>query len=272
MREFFNRYRHFLLAVALLLSTLLLYSYNLRQKGATTFFERAVLTLAEPFQSSIDASVTYVTGLWENYLWLVDTRQRNLKLEKENRELRSSLRQVEEIRLQNERLRHLLSFVDEIDRPALPAQVIGEDASDWARTVIVDKGSRAGLRDGLPVVSAEGVVGQVIKTAPNSARVLLITDASSAVAALVQRTRTRGVAHGLGGNLSLDYALRSADIVEGDLLVTSGMGGIFPKGLTLGWVKQVKKDQFGLFQEVVVTPAADFSHLEEVLIILGADE
>jgi len=272
MRKFLNRYRYFLLAVALLLATLMLYSYNLRQKGATTFFERAVLTLAAPLQSSIDASTDYLTDLWKNYLWLVDTRQRNLQLEKENRELRASLRQVEEFRLQNERLRHLLGFVDDIDRPALPAQVIGEDASSWARTVIVDKGSLSGLRDGLPVVSAEGVVGRVIKTAPNSARVLLLTDASSAVAALVQRTRTRGVARGLGVDLSLDYALRKADIVEGDLLVTSGMGGIFPKGLTIGRVTQIKKDEFGLFQEVKATPAADFSHLEEVLIILGEDE
>ena len=272
MRKLINRYRHFLLAVILLLSTLLLYSYNLRQRGATTFFEREVLTLAEPFQSAFDAVGDYFSGLWKNYLWLIDTRQENLHLVQENRELRANLNQVEEIRLQNERLRHLLSFVDEIDRPALPAQVIGEDASSWARTVIVDKGTHAGLRDGLPVVSAEGVVGRVIKTAPNSARVLLITDASSAVAALVQRTRTRGVAHGLGDELSLDYALRTADIVEGDLLITSGMGGIFPKGLTIGRVKQVKKDQFGLFQEVRVSPAADFSHLEEVLIILGEDK
>jgi len=272
MRELLHRNRYFLLAVALLLSTLLLYSYNLRQKGATTFFERAVLTLAAPFQASFDASADYLSGLWNNYLWLVDTRQRNLSLEKENRELNAKLRQVEEFRLQNERLRQLLAFVDDIDRPALPAQVIGEDASSWARTVVVDKGSHSGLRDGLPVVSAAGVVGRVIKTAPNSARVLLITDASSAIAALVQRTRTRGVAHGLGIDLSLDYALRTADILEGDLLITSGMGGIFPKGLTIGRVKQVKKDEFGLFQDVKIEPAADFSHLEEVLIILGVDE
>jgi rod shape-determining protein MreC len=272
MREFLYRYRHFLLALALLLSTLMLYSYNLRQRGATTFFERAVLTLAAPFQSAVESCSDALSGVWHNYLWLIDTRQRNLALEKENQELRASLRQVEEIRLQNERLRQLLAFVDDIDRPALPAQVIGEDASSWARTLVIDKGSRAGLRDGLPVVSAAGVVGRVIKTAPNSSRVLLITDASSAVAALIQRTRSRGVARGQGVKLNLEYALRSADIVEGDLLVTSGMGGIFPKGLTLGWVTRVRKDDFGLFQEVAVTPSVDFSHLEEVLIILGEDE
>ena len=272
MQKFLDRNRYFLLAVALLLATLLLYSYNLRQKGATTFFERAVLTLAAPFQSGIDASFDFVTDFWKNYVALIDIRGKYLRATTENRELRAELRQLEEIRLQNERLRKLLSFVDDIDRPALPAQVIGEDSSSWARTVVIDKGSNSGLRDGLPVVAAEGVVGRVIKTAPNSARILLITDASSSVASLVQRTRTRGVAHGLGVDLSLDYALRGADIVIGDLIVTSGMGGIFPKGLPIGVVNQVKKDEFGLFQEVNVTPAADFSLLEEVLVILGEDQ
>jgi len=271
MRDLIRRYRNILLAVALLISILLLYSYNLRQKTTTTFFERAVLTLAAPFQASIDGVADTVSGWWKNYLWLVDTEQRNSELVEENRRLRFALQQVEEFRLQNERLRELLAFVDEIDRPALPAQVIGEDASSWARTVTIDKGTRAGLRVGLPVVAAEGVVGRVIKAAPNSSRVLLITDASSAIAALVQRTRTRGVSRGRGDEMSLDYALRDADIIADDLLVTSGMGGVFPKGLPLGRVASVERDQFGLFQRVDVVPAVDFSHLEEVLVIVGED-
>jgi len=173
--------------------------------------------------------------------------------------------------MQNERLRKLLAFVDDIDRPALPAQVIGEDASSWARTITIDKGTRAGVRVGLPVAAAEGVVGRVIKTAANSSRVLLVTDASSAVAALVQRTRTRGVARGRGVEMSLDYALRKADIKQGDLLITSGMGGVFPKGLTLGYVAAVQRNEFGLFQKVDIVPAVDFSHLEEVLVVIRED-
>ena len=97
----------------------------------------------------------------------------------------------------------------------MPAQVIGEDISNWARTIVIDKGSRSGLRHGMPVVAAEGVVGRVIKVAPNSSRVLLVTDASSAIAALIQRTRTRGVARGLGRDLSVEYALNEADIQVG---------------------------------------------------------
>ncbi len=271
MRDLFRRYRYLFLTIALLLSTLLLYSYNLRQRGATTFFERSVLTLTAPFQASFDGAFDSVTGFWDNYLWLIETRQRNQQLEAQNRQLKAQLQQVAEVRLQNQRLRELLAFVDDVDRPALPAQVIGEDASNWAQTIVIDKGTRAGLRDGLPVVAAEGVVGRIIKTAPNSSRVLLITDASSAVAALVQRTRTRGVARGRGRELTLDYALRTADIKIDDLLVTSGMGGVFPKGLILGRIAEVKRDEFGLFQLVDVLPAADFSHLEEVMVLLGED-
>lgn len=269
MRELLRRYRFLWLAIILLLATMILYSYNLRQKTAATFFERAVLTLASPFQTSVDGIVDSVTETWGNYLWLVDARQRNLELEKENQQLRSQLRQVQEISLQNERLRKLLAFVDHLDRPALPAQVIGEDASNWARTIIIDKGAEAGLRTGLPVVAAQGVVGRIIKIAPSSSRVLLITDASSAIAALIQRTRTRGVARGRGDNLSIEYALRDADIQVGDILVTSGMGGVFPKGLPLGLVESVEKDQFGLFQQVKAAPTVDFSLLEEVMVIVG---
>ena len=271
MRELLKRHRFLLLAITLVLATVILYSYNLRQKSATTFFERAVLTFTAPFQIGVDGIVDTVTATWGNYLWLVDARQRNLKLEQENLELRSQLQQVQEVSLQNERLRELLAFVDDLDRPALPAQIIGEDASNWARTIVIDKGSRAGLRDGFPVVAAQGVVGRIIKVAPESSRVLLITDASSAVAALIQRTRTRGVARGRGQNLSIEYALRKADIQVGDLLVTSGMGGIFPKGLPLAVIESVEKGQFGLFQQIKAIPTIDFSHLEEVMVVVGDD-
>ena len=269
MRELLRRYRFLLLAVALIVATVVLYSYNLRQKTSTTFFERAVLTFAAPFESGIDQAVDAVRIPWNDYLWLVNTRQRNLILEHENQQLRGQLQQIKEISLQNTRLRKLLAFVDDLDLPALPAQVIGEDASNWARTIIIDKGTEAGLRNGLPVVAAQGVVGRIIKIAPNSSRVLLITDASSAIAALIQRTRTRSVARGRGDDLSIEYALHNADISVGDLLVTSGMGGVFPKGLPLGEVTAVKAGQFGLFQQVRATPMVDFTHLEEVMVVVG---
>jgi len=271
MRDLWNRYRFYLLAMTLLIATLVLYSYNIRQKSVTTFFERAVLSVAAPFQLGIDGTSNAVVRIWRDYLWLIDTRQRNLMLEKENRELRARLNQINEVTLQNQRLRKLLAFVDDLDRAALPAQVIGEDVTPWARTIVIDKGSRSGLRQGLPVVASDGVVGRVIKTSSYSSRVLLITDPSSAVAALVQNTRSRGILRGHGERLSVEYMEHDATLQPGDLLVTSGMGGIFPKGLPIARVISASQDQFDLFQRIEAIPTADFSRLEEVLVILGDD-
>jgi rod shape-determining protein MreC len=271
MRELFNRYRFYLLAIILLLATLILYSYNIRQKSVTTFFERAVLSVTAPFQLGIDGAVNGVIGVWRNYLWLIDTRQRNLELAAENQKLRARLNQIDEVTLQNQRLRKLLAFVDDLDRAALPAQVIGEDVTPWARTIVIDKGTRSGLRQWLAVVAAEGVVGRVIKTSSHSSRVLLITDPSSAVAALIQNTRSRGILRGHGERLSVEYMEHDARVQPADLLVTSGMGGVFPKGLPLARVVSVSQDHFDLFQRIEALPAADFSRLEEVLVILGED-
>lgn len=268
MGDFFKRHRIIILAIVLLVGSLLLYSYNLRHQGATTLFEKTALTLSSPLQKGLDVFTEEIFLLWQNYLWLVDARQQNIKLNDRNRQLQGELIALSEIRLENLRLRRLLDFVDEVDRPVLPARVVAEDVSSWARTIVVDKGTDEGLREGLPVVVAEGVVGRVIKTAPNSARVLLITDASSAIAALIQRTRTRGVARGLGDHMSLDYASREDNLQVDDLLVTSGMGGVFPKGLVVGRVVMVEQGQFGLFQKVEIAPSTDFSRLEEVLVLL----
>jgi rod shape-determining protein MreC len=271
MRDLLNRYRFYLLAILLLLAALILYSYNHRQKSVTTFFERAVLSAAAPFQLGIDGTANGVVRVWHDYLWLVDTRQRNLELASENRKLRARLNQIDEVTLQNQRLRKLLAFVDDLDLAALPAQVIGEDVTPWARTIVIDKGSRSGLRQGLPVVASDGVVGRVIKTSSHSARVLLITDPSSAVAALIQNTRSRGILRGHGDRLSVEYIEHEATIQPGDLLVTSGMGGIFPKGLPLARVVSTSQDYFDLFQRIEAVPTADFSRLEEVLVVLGED-
>ncbi len=152
---------------------------------------------------------------------------------------------------------------------AVPAQVIAEDSTSWFRTIVIDKGLDQGVAEGMAVVVPEGVVGRVIRSSAGESRVLLVTDASSAAAALVQRTRTRGVCRGQGERLALEFALRQEDIRVEDRIITSGMGGVFPKGLLIGRVSSVERGQYGLFQGVVVEPVVDFSRLEEVLVLPG---
>lgn len=272
MLELFRKYRVPLLTVGIVMVALLVYSANLRHREKTTLFERAVLLLSAPMQSAVDFAWREVSGQWQRYLWLVDTEQENRRLQEENRWLKAELEQSEEVRLANERLRRLLAFREDVALPALPAQVIAMDAASWFRTVVIDKGTEHGLREGLAVVVAEGVVGRTVRCAPRQSRVLLVTDASSAVASLVQKNRARGISRGLGETLNLEFVLLQEEVESGDLIITSGSGGIFPKGLTIGRVIKVVRAEHSLFQDVTVAPAVDFSRLEEVLVLLREAE
>jgi len=273
MLDLLRKYRTVLLAVILVLAALLLYSQNLRQgEERTSLFEKLVLQITAPLQMGVAAACETVSDWWGHYVWLVETRSENDRLRVDNRRLVAELNRLQEVRLTNERLRKLLEFREQQALTALPAQVITEDATNWFRTVMIDKGSEDGIREGMPVVVAEGVAGRIIRTAAHQSRVLLITDASSAIATLVQRNRTRGVCRGRGDGLSFDFALREKDIEVGDLVITSGTGGVFPKGLPVGTVVRVEREEYGLFQVVEVTPTVDFSRLEEVLVLLREEQ
>jgi rod shape-determining protein MreC len=258
-----------LLAGCLILVALLFFSAHLRQRETANPFERTVLGLTAPVQRGMNAFIVGVAGFWGRIPGVFGNSAEADRLAAENRRLRSELDRLAELRLENERLGKLLAFREQAGIEALPARVIAEDASNWFRTVLIDRGSRDGVREGMSVVVAEGVVGRVLKSAPREARVLLITDASSALAGLVQRTRARGVCRGQGERLDFDFAMQGEEIEEGDLIVTSGMGGVFPKGLTVGTVSRVSQGGVGLFKSVEVTPAVDFFRLEEVLVLLG---
>lgn len=269
MLELFRKYRARLLAGCLVLAALLFYSANLRQQNHTTLFEKVVIQIAAPLLHGLDTTCRSVDEVWSRYLWLIDTERHNETLRAENRRLQGELSDMQEVRLANERLRKLLDFRQQTGLSGIAARIIAIDASSWFRTVLIDKGRQHGLREGLPVVVAEGAVGRVVKCTPYQSRVLLVTDASSAVAALVQRSRTRAICRGQGDYLTLEFALRREDISVGDRIVTSGTGGIFPKGLILGRASAVERGSYGLFQNVTVVPEVDFTRLEEVLVLLG---
>jgi len=257
-----------MLGAVLLLMALLWYSINLRQQDETNFPERMVLILTGPVQAGLDQVIRGAADVWGHYLYLIDTEKENRALLENNRKLSAILAESNEVRLENERLRRLLDFKEAQEIATLPARVIAEDATSWFRTITIDKGAEQGVVEGMPVVAAEGVVGRVVRSSPRYARVLLITDASSAVASLLQGNRARGISRGKGERLVFDFVLRQEEVRVGDRVVTSGMGGVFPKGLIVGDVKTVNRQEFGLFQAIEVIPAVDFSHLEEVLILL----
>ncbi len=153
----------------------------------------------------------------------------------------------------------------------MAANVIGSDASGISRTLILASGTDEGLRAGMAVIANQGVVGKIIAVSPHASRVLLINDHNSALDGFDQRTRARGIVAGLvDDGVILKYADRSQDIKVGDTIVTSGLDGIFPRGLLVGTIQSVRREGPGLFLGVKITPAVDFRQLEQVMILTRA--
>jgi len=263
MREWWRKNRQFLAGLSLVLAALLWYSLSLAGRERSGWFDSLTRRLTTPLIGGSSSARQAVAGVFDTVL-----PGARLDLDAENRRLRSELASREELQRENDRLRRLLGYAETQPRRTVAARVIAEDASSWFRTVEIDRGSEDGIVDGLPVVDAAGLVGRVVRSGPHSSRVLLITDASSAVAVLVQDERIRGVCRGQGGGVALDFALVADDIKVGDGIITSGLGGVFPKGLVVGYVRSVQRERSGLFQTVEVEPAVDFAHLEEVLVVL----
>ncbi|HEY6007303.1 MAG TPA: rod shape-determining protein MreC [Geobacteraceae bacterium] len=273
MWELIRKYRLAIGAGGLLLLVFIFYSLNLRHKENATPFERAIMNLVGPAGRGAARGSGFLARIWSDYLDLVDVRRENRQLRQTVKTVNSRLIESQEALVVNERLKRLLDLKTALRLPSLAATVIGEDGSPWFKTIVIDRGERDGLREGLPVVAVDGVVGQLVKVSAASSRVLLVTDTASSVAAVVQRSRARGVLKGKGeGRCSLEFAERDDDVKVGDLVISSGMGGVFPKGLPLGEVTMVKKGDYGIFQTVEVRPTVAVGRLEEVLVLVPSNQ
>ena len=273
MKKLLIRYKRFLTAALLLLTAFLTYALNLREKEHANPVERAVLNVAAPVAGSATTMSGMVGDLWSNYIDLLEVRQENLELRKSVKLLNQRMVANHEALLANERLKGLLDLKTASETPSIAVSVIGEDSSAWFKTLLVDRGSADGLSEGMPVLAAEGVVGRLVKVAPNSSRVLLLTDHASAISAVVQRSRARGIVRGAGGGrCSMEFTVKDEDVKVGDTVISSGVGRVFPKGVPVGEVTMVKKGQYGVFQTIEVKPIVDIGRLEEMLVLVGRDQ
>ena len=269
MWELLKRYRLYLLAGGVFLAALVGYSLNLQHKERANPFEKVVLTVTAPLFGVISQANAIFLGVWNDYMDLVGVGKENKQLRESIKVLNARLLESREAQQSNERLKRLLDLKSAQQIPSISATVVGEDGSPWFKTIVIDRGSVDGVQEGMPVLAADGVVGQLVKVSASSARVLLLTDHASAVAAMIQRSRARGVVKGKGGGLcSLEFTIREEDVKVGDTVVTSGIGRIFPKGVPLGEVTMVKKGEYGIFQTIEIRPFVNLSRLEEVLVLL----
>lgn len=264
-----KKYGLIAIVCAVMLMALVVFSLNIPRNREANVLERCVLTLVSPLMRPVAGVGRFCADVWNGYINLVDVQQDNLRLTREIKELNTKLVAQNEAVLENRRLVRLLEVKEMLPASTLTASVVGEDLSTWFRTLIINRGSSSGLREGMAVVAADGIVGQVIKVAPESSRVLLLTDHSSGISATIQRSRARGVVKGKGEGLcSLEFTTREEDVKVGDQVVASGIGGVFMKGLPIGEVTMVKRGEYGIFQTVTIRPAVNSDHLEEVLVIL----
>lgn len=266
--EFVRRNRILLTSGSLLLVSLLIISTSIRSQPYRDPIGRLVLDAFAPFQA-VFASVGRGTGrVWRGYVDLVDAREANQKLQERMAALEGELLRLAELERENARFAELLNLRARIAGAVIGAHVIARDPGPLSVTLTIDRGERDGVRRGMAVVAPQGVVGQVGEASHAAARVVLVTDHNSGVDALVQRSRARGIVQGgSGGACYMNYLNRDADVAVGDRVLTSGLDGIFPKGMMVGEVVEVARRHRGLLQAAVIRPSVALDQLEEVLVV-----
>lgn len=219
-------------------------------------------------QGGVSALSREISGVWTHYLALVDIRKENQNLSREVIALQGEIHQLQETEFQNRRLQALLDFHAQSPLELMAARVIGRDSTNWFKTVTINKGLEDGLENGMPVITPAGVVGKIARTATRSSRVLLMLDPRSIIAARVQGTRDEGLVEGLEHEtVQMSYLPVHSEIRTGEVVLTSGLAGIFPPGLVIGSVTGVHKKESGLFQVARIRPVVNFGRLEEVLVV-----
>lgn len=273
-----RRARDLLVVAALLgLSLFLLQrSTRLLSSGGSdlSFVERGVLRLSSPLQHGATSAGDAVGRVWSRYIYLVDVKKDNERLAAENAQLKADLERARLELARAARLERLLGLRQEVPSETATARVIGVESSPYFRVVRVrlDRGSDE-LKPGMPVLVPEGVVGRVGRVFGRYSDVVLAVDPKSSIDVVLPRTGGRGVLKGVAGEngyrARIEYLLRTEEVKEGDEVVTSGVGGVFPRGVAVGRIGKVIRRDFGLYQEAEVTPSVDFSRLGAVLVVLA---
>lgn len=271
MLSFIRRHQIILSAFLLCLISLHIAVNAERGIGGEVIVRGVVSTISKPFQKGFLALYSVFDRVWSNYVYLVGVKEENRALKESLHKLLEENNRLREELLLTARLKEILKYRARLGIESVAAEVIGYSsfgAAGWIKTATLDKGSRDGIKVDMAVVSPRGVVGRIIEVTATTSTVLLITDPRSSIDAIVQRTRIKGLLEGTGSRtLRLKYIRQLDDVKPGDVLVTAGLSGIFPKGLALGRITRVEKGKDNFFKYIEAEPMAPLDNLEEVLII-----
>ncbi|MCK9363715.1 MAG: rod shape-determining protein MreC [Syntrophales bacterium] len=268
-----KKYRSHITAAVFLIISLAIISYGASSLTEPGFLRKTVMEIATPFANLVNLSSKGLSDFWRRYLFLVGLEEDNRRLRAEKAALAEQLNNYREGYYEGLRLRKLLDLQRGLPYRTVTARVVDNNQNSLSKTILIDKGTADGLSAGYPVLSAQGVTGRIMETSWHSSRVLLMIDGTSNIDAIIQRSRTQGILQGTGkSGYKLKYIPPTADVLPGDLLLSSGMAGVFPKGLIIGIVSKIEPQKNELFQKIDVSPSVDFSRLEEVLILLPGKE
>lgn len=256
------------LFLAVVVGHVVLISTQVTTKRGVPMLEEAVFGVFSEVQRGANALTTGVRSSWQNYFALQQVQEENERLKHQISALQIRLQQERSLAQQSQSLQKLLDLKTTTELMTTAANVIAGSASPEFRTITVDKGTREGIHADMAVISPTGIVGRIIQPSSRASKVQLLIDRNAAAGALVERTRAQGVVVGTGADqLRMDYVSGATEVKAGDVVVTSGIDGIYPKGFVIGQIQSVRRGA-GEYSSIVIRPAVDFSTLEAVLIVL----
>ena len=255
------------LFIAAAVGHIVLISVQVNTDRGVPVLEAVTFSLFAEVQRGASAVVGGARTLWDDYLALRTVRSENERLRQEVARMQIALQQERALAQRSRTLEQMLGLRSQSNLATVAAAIIAGSASPDFRTLTIDKGTADGLRPDMAVIAPAGVVGRVITPSARAAKVQLLIDRNAAAGVLVERSRAQGVVEGTGGDLRLNYLSSTADLQTGDVVVTSGIDGIYPKGFVVGRIESVERGRIA-FGAIVIRPAVDFSSLEGVLVVL----
>jgi len=256
------------LFMAVIIGHIILISAQVNTDRGVPVLEAVTFGAFAEVQRGASTLIGGVRTSWDDYLALQSVRSDNEQLRREVAQLQVALQQQRALAQQSRTLVDLLQLREQVQLETVAAAVIAGSASPDFRTLTIDKGSADGLRPDMAVIAPAGVVGRIITPSARAAKVQLLIDRNAAAGAIVERSRAQGVVEGTGGDLRLNYVSGTADVRSGDVVITSGIDGIYPKGFVVGQIESVERGA-GEFGTVVIRPAVDFSSIEAVLVVVS---
>jgi rod shape-determining protein MreC len=263
-----KKYQPIIIACLLVIISIVMVSYSVKRPTSIGFFRKLVLETAAPLANTISSSFRGLNEAWKRYIFLVGMEDENRRLKKENASLTQDIAYYREGYLEGIRLQKLLALKEKINYPTIVARVISRDQTSIIKTILIDKGTSHGMKVDLPVIADQGVVGRIVEASPHVSKILLLIDVNSNIDSMVQESRIQGILQGASSRgCSLKYIAKTEAVSPGNIVISSGLSGVFPKGLLIGAVTNVDKTDSGLFQKIEVVPFVDFARIEEVMII-----